>query len=208
VVGYGPQPNETSSTVRERADLSLCGNHDLIALDEAGVSLEEFNPDAAAAAVWTRSQLSPDTSAFLSSLHPAERRDDIALFHASPSDPVWEYVLTDEAARRALDLTTEAVVLVGHTHVPIAVRPDGGWVAGGHAREGTEIDLSTGRWLLNPGGVGQPRDGDPRAAYLLLDLTAARAWFRRVAYDVEAAQAAIDAAGLPASLARRLAYGV
>ncbi len=98
-------------------------------------------------------------------------------------------------------------MLVGHTHIPIAVTIADGHVAGGHAAAGTELDLSAGRWLLNPGAVGQPRDGDPRAAYLLLDLSAGRGWFRRVSYDVGAMQQDIEAAGLPASLARRLEYG-
>lgn len=208
VVGYGPHPNEAAATVEEQADLSLCGNHDLIALDEAGVAIEEFNPDAAAAALWTRARLSPETRHFLHGLRPAEQRNGVALFHASPADPVWEYVLTDEAARRALELTSEQLVLVGHTHIPIAVTLADGQLAGGHAAAGTEIDLSHGRWLLNPGAVGQPRDGDPRAAYLLLDLAAGKASFRRVAYDVEAVQLEIEAAGLPGSLARRLAHGV
>ncbi len=207
VVGYGPRPNETCATIRERATVSLCGNHDLIALGMAGVSIDEFNPDAAAAAVWTGEQLDRGTRAYLGGLRPEGSRDGAALFHASPADPVWEYVLTDEAARRALDLTAEDLVLVGHSHVPIAATPSGQGIDGGHAPAGTEVDLAGGRWLLNPGAVGQPRDGDPRAAYLLLDLGAGRASFRRVAYDVARTQREIEAAGLPASLARRLAHG-
>jgi diadenosine tetraphosphatase ApaH/serine/threonine PP2A family protein phosphatase len=99
------------------------------------------------------------------------------------------------------------VTLVGHSHVPLAI-PDGEHPAGGHAPGGTEIDLAGGRWLLNPGSVGQPRDGDRDAAWLLLDLGAGKADFRRTSYDVEAAQEAIRAAGLPDALAERLAHGV
>jgi diadenosine tetraphosphatase ApaH/serine/threonine PP2A family protein phosphatase len=99
------------------------------------------------------------------------------------------------------------VLLVGHSHIPIALRLNDGMVAGGLAKGGSEIDLVGGRWLLNPGAVGQPRDGDARAAYLLLDLETRHAHFRRVPYDVEATQAEIRAEGLPEELAARLAGG-
>ena len=136
------------------------------------------------------------------------------LFHASPRDPVWEYILTDQAAAAALEATSAPVVLVGHSHVPLAVTIDGGQLTGGHAPLGTEIELGTGpeasraRWLLNPGSVGQPRDGDPRAAWMLLDLDAGRASFRRVDYPIAETQAEIRDAGLPSPLGERLASGV
>jgi diadenosine tetraphosphatase ApaH/serine/threonine PP2A family protein phosphatase len=117
-------------------------------------------------------------------------------------------VLSLEDARRSLELTASPLVLVGHTHVPVAVTGDGLGAEGGHAAGGAEVDLATGRWLLNPGSVGQPRDADPRAAYLLLDLAAGRASFRRVPYDVGLTQEKMLAAGLPAPLAQRLEYGV
>jgi diadenosine tetraphosphatase ApaH/serine/threonine PP2A family protein phosphatase len=207
VVGYGPRPNEACAAVRERASISLCGNHDLIALGRGGVSLDEFNPDAAAAATWTIEQLDEATRAYLDGLAPEHRLPDVALFHASPFDPVWGYVLTDEAALYSLELTTEPLVLVGHSHVPIAVTQADGDVRGDHAPDGTEADLGSGRWLLNPGAVGQPRDGDPRAAYLLVDFDRGLASFRRVAYDIAGTQQEIRACGLPDSLARRLAHG-
>jgi diadenosine tetraphosphatase ApaH/serine/threonine PP2A family protein phosphatase len=112
-----------------------------------------------------------------------------------------------EAARDAIHDSGTDVTLVGHSHVPLAI-PDGELPAGGHAPAGTVIDLSGGRWLLNPGSVGQPRDGDRDAAWLLLDLGAGTAEFWRTAYDVAGAQAAIRAAGLPDALAERLAHGV
>ncbi len=99
-------------------------------------------------------------------------------------------------------------MLVGHSHVPFAVALDDGELSGAHAPGGTEIDLAPGRRLCNPGSVGQPRDGDRRAAWLFLDLAEGRASFRRVEYDVQATQAEIREAGLPASLADRLSYGV
>jgi diadenosine tetraphosphatase ApaH/serine/threonine PP2A family protein phosphatase len=207
-VGYGPDPNETTAVVAARADVALVGNHDLVALGTAEVSVAEFNPDAAAAARWTQAALEDPARSFLSSLAPQAHRDGVDLFHASAVDPVWDYVLSLEDARRSLEVTDAPLVLVGHTHVPVAVTGDGEGATGGHAAGGYELDLGTGRWLLNPGSVGQPRDADPRAAYLVLDLAAGRAQFRRVPYEVGRTQAAMIAAGLPLALAQRLEYGV
>ena len=207
-VGYGPRPNEAAEVVRDRAAISLVGNHDLVALGASEVTVDEFNPEAAAAARWTQRALDPAAKAFLERLRPQADADGVALYHASPFDPVWGYVLTGDAAYLALELTEAPVVLVGHTHVPLHVaRVDRG-VAGGLAPAGTEVDLTASRWLLNPGSVGQPRDGDARAAYLLLDLGAGRAEFRRVEYALERTQAEMRDAGLPAALAERLAHGV
>ncbi len=192
----------------ERADLALAGNHDLIALEAAHVSVADFNPDAGAAARWTQAELDDSARGFLASLSPEARRDGVELFHASAVDPVWDYVLTLEDARRSLERTEAPLLLVGHTHIPIAVTGDADSAAGGHAAAGHEVDLGKGRWLLNPGSVGQPRDADPRAAYLVLDLDARHATFRRVQYDVGRTQEAMRAAGLPLALAQRLEYGV
>jgi diadenosine tetraphosphatase ApaH/serine/threonine PP2A family protein phosphatase len=205
VVGYGPQPNRCTNETSSRADLCLAGNHDLAVIGRVG--LDEFSPDAAAAARWTAEQLEDGPRQFLESLEPQGERQEVQMFHASPRDPVWEYVLSESAARAAIEMTTSPLVLVGHSHIPIALRLIGGTLAGGLARGGSELDLGEGRWLLNPGAVGQPRDGDPRAAYLLLDLAQGRAHFRRVPYDIEATQAEIRAKGLPDALASRLAAG-
>lgn len=207
LVGYGPWPNEVTDIVRGRADLCLVGNHDLVALDAAGVDVEEFNPDAAEAARWTQRELSAATRDFLESLSSQAAAEDVELYHASPRDPVWEYVLTAEAARAALEASSAPVVLVGHSHVALAVTFDGQELDGGAAPGGTEIDLRD-RWLLNPGAVGQPRDGDPRAAWLMLDLDRRRARFERVEYGVARTQEEIRARGLPPALAERLAHGL
>jgi predicted phosphodiesterase len=205
LVGYGPQPNECIALVRERADVCLVGNHDLGVLGR--LDLDDFTRDAALAAYWTRDRLGDDERAFLESLEPAARLPQAALFHASARDPVWEYVLGEEAARASLRLTTEPVVLVGHSHVALALLEETGGLSGGLAPGGVEVDLGAGRWLLNPGSVGQPRDGDPGAAWVLLDFAQATGSFRRTPYDVAATQAEIRDAGLPASLAARLASG-
>jgi diadenosine tetraphosphatase ApaH/serine/threonine PP2A family protein phosphatase len=207
LVGYGPRPNPCCTTVGERAAVCLAGNHDLGVLGL--LDLAEFAPDAVASAEWTRGVLDPEAHAFLESLRPTARRDGVELFHASPRDPVWEYILSAEAAETAFELTEEPLVLVGHSHVPLAIAEVDGSMAGGLAPEGTEAELGTdARLLLNPGSVGQPRDGDPRAAWLLLDFEGRRASFRRVSYPVERAQEEIRERGLPDALAERLGRGV
>jgi diadenosine tetraphosphatase ApaH/serine/threonine PP2A family protein phosphatase len=207
LVGYGPRPNPCCAAVQERAAFCLCGNHDLGVLGQ--LDLEEFAPDAVTSARWTREVLTEEARTFLESLSPKGRREGAELFHASPRDPVWEYVLTVEAVEAAFELTEEPLVLVGHSHVALALALADGTLAGGLAPEATVAELDTGaRLLINPGSVGQPRDGDPRAAWLLLDFEAARASFRRVAYPVERTQAEIRERGLPDALAERLARGV
>jgi diadenosine tetraphosphatase ApaH/serine/threonine PP2A family protein phosphatase len=203
-VGYGPKPNECCDLVRARAGVCLVGNHDLVALGE--LSLSDFNDEAAKAALWTSDRLTSGSEQFLRSLSPSGEAEGLALFHASARDPVWEYILTEEAARATFELTTAPVVLVGHSHVALALRRDGDDVAGGLAPDGTHIELD-GRLLLNPGSVGQPRDGDPRAAWLLLDLEQRFADFRRVPYSITSTQNEMREAGLPPPLAARLALG-
>jgi predicted phosphodiesterase len=205
VVGYGPKPNECCDLVRERAALSLCGNHDLAV--RGTIDLDEFSGDAAVAAGWTRTILRDDALAWLRSLEPAGKAEDVALFHGSARDPVWEYVLSDESAATTLLLTTERIVLVGHSHVALQVALRGTELEGGLAPDGTVLGLGEARWLLNPGSVGQPRDGDPHAAYLVLDLDARTATFRRVPYDVARTQEEMREAALPDLLALRLAFG-
>jgi diadenosine tetraphosphatase ApaH/serine/threonine PP2A family protein phosphatase len=203
-VGYGPRPNECCDTVRERAERCLVGNHDLVVLGELTIS--EFNDEAAAAALWTSRVLTSSSRSFLESLRPAAEVDGVDLFHASARDPIWEYVLTEEAARATLMLSDAPLVLVGHSHVALALAEDGDEIVGGLAPAGSRFELE-GRWLLNPGSVGQPRDGDPRAAWLLLDLERRFATFRRVAYSIEETQSEMRERGLPALLAARLERG-
>jgi diadenosine tetraphosphatase ApaH/serine/threonine PP2A family protein phosphatase len=203
-VGYGPQPNECCDLVRTRADVCLIGNHDLVALGELTVT--DFNDEAAAAALWTSERLSAESEAFLRGLEPSAEADRAALFHASARDPVWEYVLSEEAARATFDLTSAPVVLVGHSHVALALALADGRITGGLAAAGIEEEL-VDRRLLNPGSVGQPRDGDPRAAWLLLDFDQRFASFRRVPYPIEKTQAEMREAGLPRLLADRLGRG-
>jgi diadenosine tetraphosphatase ApaH/serine/threonine PP2A family protein phosphatase len=205
IVGYGPRPDECCGIVEERASICLAGNHDLGVRGD--VDIDDFAPDAAAAALWTRGVLGDRAKAFLDGLEPTAETEGAQLFHASPRDPVWEYILTDQAAAAALEATSAPLVLVGHSHVPLAVTLRAGELAGGHAPAGTEIAFGDGRWLLNPGSVGQPRDGDARAAWLLLDLDAGTATFRRVSYAIAETNEEINEAGLPPLLGERLFSG-
>ena len=209
VVGYGAEPDECTDLVRERCDLCLVGNHDIAVLGDLDIS--SFSEAAAAAVEWTRANVSDATLEFLRGLTPDGERAGVGLFHASPRDPVWEYVLSYEQAHANLLAQPGTVSLVGHSHVSLFfAMPDGGGIAdtrGGQVGAGNQLDLSSGRWLVNPGSVGQPRDGDPRAAWLALDTERLEATYHRVEYDIEKAAAAIVAARLPERLADRLKVG-
>jgi len=206
VVGYGPRPNECCELVRRRAALSLCGNHDLAVIGALDAS--DFSGDAAVAARWTRGVLAPANAEWLQTLAPSATRPGVELFHGSPRDPVWDYVLSDEVAVASLRATSAPLVLVGHSHVALDLSLDGDQLGGGQAPADTQVELDGRRWLLNPGSVGQPRDGDPRAAWLLVDLDAGRAVFRRTDYAIEETQAEMREDGLPEILAARLAHGI
>ena len=206
LVGYGPRPNECCAIVAERVDVCLGGNHDLAV--RGTIDLEEFGGEAAVAARWTRDVLEPQAQELLDGLNPSGAAHGVDLYHASARDPIWEYVLSDEAALASLELTDAPLVLVGHSHVALRVVQSGDELDGGIAKEGTELELDGVRALLNPGSVGQPRDGDPRAAYLLLDLDTRHARFRRAEYDLERTQREMRDAGLPEMLAARLELGL
>ena len=204
-VGYGARPNECCALVESAADLALAGNHDLVVAGVLGIA--EFSHDAAAAARWSREHLGAAARAWLSGLEPQAEAEGIELYHGSPRDPVWEYVLSEYVAVAALEATSSPAVLVGHSHVAHALAVAGCDVVGGLAPAGSSVSFADRRWLLNPGSVGQPRDGDPRAAYIVLDLDQRVAEFHRVDYDVAGTQSEIREAGLPESLASRLERG-
>ena len=205
LVGYGPRPNECCAEVEKAAQLCLVGNHDLGVLGR--IPLAEFSDDAAAAARWSQSVLSGEARVYLESLQSLARAEQVELFHASPRDPVWEYVLGQEAALAAFHLTSAPVVLVGHSHVALAFVLEDEALDGAAVPAGAELDISSGRFILNPGSVGQPRDGDPRAAYVLLE-PGRHASFRRVPYPIDKTQAEMRERGFPDALAERLAHGV
>jgi len=206
VVGYGPRPNECTALVRERATVCLAGNHDLVVLGKIPMIL--FADDAGVAARWTQGVLADDARTFLETLEPLATRPGAELFHGSPRDPVWDYMLSEDAARQSFAATSEPLVLVGHSHIALEISNDGLALHGGIAAGGQRVDLGGPRRLLNPGSVGQPRDGDPRAAWLEIDKAAGWATFRRTDYPVERTQTEMREQGLPEILAERLATGV
>jgi predicted phosphodiesterase len=206
LVGYGAQPDECVALARERCSLCLAGNHDLVVIEEIPIS--DFSSSAIAAGRWTQENISEDSVAFLRGLAASDPAREPGLFHGSPRDPVWEYVLSSWQADECMDLMEARVGAIGHSHVALwFLREDSGDVSGAQAQGGAEHDLSKGKWLVNPGGVGQPRDGDPRAAWLLLDTESWAATWRRVEYPIDEAAEAIEAAGLPRVLGERLYSG-
>jgi predicted phosphodiesterase len=205
IVGYGAKPKECLALVTERADICLGGNHDLVV---AGVlDITQFTSDAGVAARWTRSVLTPDELEILAKLSPQGERAGVSLYHGSIRDPVWEYVLTADVADSSLRAQTTDLALVGHSHVQLALALGDNGLEGGKAEPDQQVELNR-KQLLNPGSVGQPRDRDPRAAWLLMDTEAAWARFMRSDYAIERAQADIRAAGLPTRLADRLSRGL
>ena len=206
LVGYGADPDACVALAEEHCAVCLAGNHDLAVVEV--LSLDDFSRGAALAAQWTRDVIAPETRDYLLSLSPKGEAEGIGLFHASPRDPIWEYVLSTLAAELCFDAADHRISLIGHSHVALSYhRPEGEPASGTTRRDGMHVDLTTGEWLLNPGSTGQPRDRDARAAWLALDTGKATATWRRAEYDIAGAQAAIRAANLPDSLAERLQYG-
>jgi predicted phosphodiesterase len=206
LVGYGADPDACVDLAREHAAVCLAGNHDLGVT--GAIPLEQFSRGAALAATWTQETIAPATREYLEVLEPQRLDEAVGLYHASPRDPVWEYVLSPLQAELCLDAQQHRIGLIGHSHVALSFSRFPGSPATGETRDADfELDLTEGEWLINPGSVGQPRDGDPRAAWLELDLDGARAIYRRTDYDIAGAAAAIRAARLPDSLAERLLYG-
>jgi diadenosine tetraphosphatase ApaH/serine/threonine PP2A family protein phosphatase len=203
-VGYGASPNDCIETLRPRLEHAVAGNHDLAACGR--LRLGYFNPDAASAAQWTDLQLSEANRAYLQGLPYSVRWRDILLVHASPSNPEdWNYVLSPVDAEEELRSFDERLCLIGHSHYPGAFE----W----NARRMTysrdaEVRLVEGhRYLVNVASVGQPRDGDPRAGYLLLDDDRNLLTHVRLDYDIPGAMRRIVDAGLPPFLAERLRWG-
>jgi predicted phosphodiesterase len=206
LVGYGAEPAACVELARRHAAVCLAGNHDLAVRGE--IPPEQFSPGAEIALRWTREVIDQASLDYLATLEPVKLDETVGLYHASPRDPVWEYVMSPLQAELCLDRTQHRISCIGHSHVALSFCRTEGTPATGETRtDGDELDLADGEWLLNPGSVGQPRDGDPRAAWLLLDTGAWTAGYRRIEYDVAGAAAAIRAARLPDSLAERLSRG-
>jgi diadenosine tetraphosphatase ApaH/serine/threonine PP2A family protein phosphatase len=205
VVGYGPHPDEVVARLREHVAIGVMGNHDAAAI--GSVDTGYFNSAARRAIAWTAGRISPETRAWLESQPERREEDGATLVHGSPRDPTWEYVFSGSVARPSFDAFSTSWCLHGHTHVPAA------WILGPGGLElrqpasGETVRLDEGRLLVNPGSVGQPRDGDPRASALVLDTEAGTLTWIRVPYPIAEVQAAMRAVHLPAALVERLDWG-
>ncbi len=220
-VGYGPQPSECIARLRELGEVSVVGNHDLAAAGAMGTT--EFNPDAATAAKWTAERLSPDEKSFLAGLPQvlsppdlslkagaSESGEEFTLVHGTLREPVWEYLYSYEAAAAHLRLQRSPYSLVGHTHVPALVVEDQRLPRGCELfriEDGHSVPLGGHKLVINPGSVGQPRDGNPLAACAVYDTTEATVTLHRVEYDIRATQELMEEAGLPRWLIERLSVG-
>jgi len=208
VVGYGPEPDAVVDRLRERGAVGVRGNHDAAAL--GGPEIEYFNPDARRAMEWTRRTIGPATRRWLAALPERLIEAPFTLVHGSPRDPIWEYVTTAPVARRNLEALETPWGLHGHTHLPSVFRDDDGRTELLTPSDRSSLDLDERRLLVNPGSVGQPRDGDPRASALILELDGevVTATWHRVAYHIAATQARMRRFGLPSRLVERLDYGL
>ena len=205
VVGYGPDPAACVDLLRQYDHIGVAGNHDLGSIGK--LSLEAFNVHAAAANRWTATQLTQEQTAYLASLPLKLELDACTLAHGSPRDPIWEYVVSIGAAVASFLHFDTSRCLVGHSHIPFMCRPaEDGAVFLGFPVD-TPFALGDDRLIINPGSVGQPRDGDPRASYVVHDLDAGAVFHYRVEYDIAATQEKMTACGLPEYLIKRLAFG-
>ena len=205
IVGYGPQPNEVIVALQEMGARSVLGNHDAAAIGTIDSSW--FNPDAARAIHWTAEAVDDNARAYMAALPEVRTQDGLTAVHGSPRDPMWEYITGAGVAAANLPAFETGICLHGHTHVPVVFRADEGKMAAVPATPGSPVSIRGGRSLVNPGSVGQPRDGNPAASYLVLDTDADEVQFRRVAYDIDATQRAMRQVDLPPRLAERLSYG-
>ncbi len=206
VVGYGPDPHECIELLSTTDHICIAGNHDWAAIGR--IDTADFNPDAAAAADWTAHQLSPEDTEYLTTLPLTIREADFTLVHGSPREPIWEYLMSISLARENFTYFKSLFCLVGHSHVPaiFTLREDGTVKASQFQSRGRL--LGKDRLIINPGSVGQPRDGDPRASYAWYDSEAGTIKLRRVPYNIRATQERMTARGLPVRLVSRLSYGV
>jgi diadenosine tetraphosphatase ApaH/serine/threonine PP2A family protein phosphatase len=207
LVGYGPDPNECIERVRELSCTCLAGNHDWAALGR--LNLNGFNPHARRASAWTQDVLSPESRDYLSDLPPRAELDGVTVAHASPREPIWEYVLDTHVALENFDHFSTRLCLVGHSHVPLrfVLDHDRQRCSVTVAEEGHQVVLDARRVILNPGSVGQPRDGDPRASFAILDTDAGTWKLHRVAYPIKTVQKRMRRRKLPRRLIARLTYG-
>jgi len=205
IVGYGPDPRQCLELVKKYCAVSIAGNHDLAAIGK--IELSYFNPAAAEACRWTMNELNPVDVHYLADLPLKVEKDDFTLVHGSPSDPVLEYVISASIAEKNFAFFDKKFCLVGHSHIPAAFRQEGNTAQTIHLMEGVGLVLHTHRMIVNPGSVGQPRDGDPRASYAIYESEGMMLRLHRVEYNINATQDKMMQANLPVSLITRLEQG-
>ncbi len=206
VVGYGPDPHECIELLRQTSHVCVAGNHDWAAIGK--IDTADFNPDAATACHWTAQQLDSADVEYLGNLPLLIQEDDFTMVHGSPREPIWEYLISTSLARENFACFKSQFCLVGHSHRPMMFSYDEDGVCSSK-RFLTDVRLALGRdrLIINPGGVGQPRDGDPRASYAIYDSETRLVRLYRVVYDVRSTQDKMVKSGLPMNLVARLAYG-
>ena len=205
VVGYGPDPNECIERLRQFEHVCVAGNHDWAAIGKMDIA--DFNPVAAQACRWTAQQLTAENIDYLQNLPLSICQDDFTLVHGSPREPIWEYLLSIEGAQENFAHFETVYCLVGHSHVPLIFELVDDKVVYRMFPKGANLELGEIRMIINPGGVGQPRDGDPRASYALYDAEARTVHHYRVEYDIPATQKKMEEQGLPTPLILRLSVG-
>jgi diadenosine tetraphosphatase ApaH/serine/threonine PP2A family protein phosphatase len=208
LVGYGPNPNECIELLRSLDHECIVGNHDWAAMDK--VNLDDFNPDAKRAVQWTQEHLTPSSRTYLAKLPSSLVKGAFTLVHGSPREPIWEYILYPPVARSNFAYLDTPHCLVGHTHVPIKFILEGDddqVCTMERLPEDSARPLGEGRLIINPGSVGQPRDGDARASYAILDTEALTLEHRRVRYDIKKTQELMQKARLSSRNVTRLSYG-
>ena len=207
VVGYGPDPHECIALLRQTTDVCIAGNHDWAAIGK--VSTSDFNRDAAAACHWTAQQLSDEDAEYLINLPLVIEKDDFTLVHGSPREPIWEYLLSTGTAKESFAYFKSQFCLVGHSHRPVVFSYDEtGACSLRQFSPDSGLALGESRLIINPGGVGQPRDGDPRASYAIYDSENRLVSLYRIPYDIGATQARMMTHGLPVRLVTRLSLGM
>jgi predicted phosphodiesterase len=209
VVGYGPDPNGCVELLRSLPHLSIAGNHDWATLGK--LDLQDFNPEAREANLWNRAQLTADNLAYLEALPEMLVEKEFTLIHGSPRHPIWEYIIYPSTAQTNFAHFDTPYCLAGHTHTPAIFRERAEFnVTAAESltpAPGVPLELGEDRLILNPGSVGQPRDGNPLASYGILDDTAMTFEHRRIEYPVEKTQAKMMDHDLPLRLVLRLGYG-
>ncbi len=205
VVGYGPDPHECIELLHQINHVCVAGNHDWAAIGK--ISTSEFNPDAALACQWTAQQLSSADVEYLEKLPLVIEEGDFTLVHGSPREPIWEYLVTTGIAEENFAYFKSQFFLVGHSHVPLVFSYGEDGTSASRFSTNVKLVLGKNRLIINPGGVGQPRDGDPRASYAIYDSEARLIRLYRVPYDIRATQDRMVERGLPMRLVARLSYG-